>query len=200
MNSTNNNFNSSNENIKGDAHLKTDWETQKIAQLAIVKALQSANPHLVPVGEFGTRITATKNIRIELKRRFPKVKFSIKSESFAGGDAIRVGWTDGPTNEEVEQTTSKYSAGSFDGSQDLYNYENTIWTKAFGDAKYVTESRDYSPEAVQQTLNEIAETFHDGEIPTAEQYKKGELFNTTPSRHCESWQHLLYRAIRTKSL
>lgn len=188
-------------NLNGTPHQKAcEWEAKKLAKQATAKALQSANPHLVPVSNQNhSRVAAAKNIRKELKKAFPTTKFSVTGESFAGGDAIRIHWTDGPATEQVETITNKYKAGHFDGSQDLYEYNDSTWTEAFGDAKYVTTSREYSLEFVTATIKELAGQFHDSELPNAEDYKQGRLYYTTPSRHCDSWQDLIYRAMVKKT-
>jgi hypothetical protein len=58
-------------------------------------------------------------VRAALKKKFPGVKFSVRSETYAGGASIRVGWTDGPTNPMVEAIAKQYAGGDFDGSIDL---------------------------------------------------------------------------------
>jgi hypothetical protein len=98
---------------------------------------------------------AAKNVRIELARAFPGVKFSVKTSRFSGGDSLRVSWTDGPTSGQVDEIVGKYSAGSFDGMQDLYTYERNAWTDAFGDAKYVSVTRNYSAAAVESVLRTL---------------------------------------------
>jgi Large polyvalent protein associated domain 30/Large polyvalent protein associated domain 29 len=84
------------------------------------------------------------NLKTELTREFPGVKFSVKSESYSGGDAIRVHWDFGPTTDEVAKFTDKYSEGHFDGMTDSYDYNHdNVWPDVFGGAKYVTESRHF---------------------------------------------------------
>jgi len=200
QNNQSSSFNS-NAGLTKTANLEVlSYEARRLAKATITKALQTANPHLVPAtGELSTLIVASKNIRIELKKVFPKTKFSVTTDRFAGGDAIRIRWNDGPTTEQVEAISNKYEAGSFDGSQDLYEYKDSAWIEAFGDAKYITTNRDHSPELITATIEEVAAQFHDGELPTAEDYKQGRLFYTSPSRHSESWQHLVSRAMWKKS-
>lgn len=67
-------------------------------------------------------------IKNELKAKFPKVKFSIKSQTYSGGDSLNVRFT--ATKEtigiykEVKSIASKYEAGRFDGMTDMYEYTN----------------------------------------------------------------------------
>lgn len=63
-----------------------------------------------------------KLVRIALKREFPGVKFSVRSDTYAGGASIRIHWTDGPTKPEVEKITRAYAGADFDGSIDLKCY------------------------------------------------------------------------------
>lgn len=130
-------------------------EKKMEARQFAANALKQAFPHLVPVSEKNNSlVAAAKNIRIELARVFPGVKFSVKSERFSMGNAVRVSWTDGPTTAQVEDITGKYDAGSFDGMTDCYNYrKDHAWTDAFGAAKYITFSRDYSSELVQKAID-----------------------------------------------
>lgn len=94
---------------------------------------------------------AAKAIKTELKKAFPTIKFSVKSESFAGGNAVRISWTDGPIIDRVTDITDKYQYGHFDGMNDIYEYSNG--RSDIPQAKYVTTSRSMSETA----KNEIAD-------------------------------------------
>jgi len=165
---------------------QTAYEVKKENRASAAKKLQLENPHLVPVqAGVSARIAATKNIRIELKKAFPKFKFSVTSETFSGGDAIRVSWTDGPTVKQVEAITGKYTAGKFNSYEDLYEYSSNAFTDAFGDAKYVTESRDYSDAFIQAVLNDLKAKYItiDGvEAPTLDDYRNGRCYFNSWSR------------------
>lgn len=66
-----------------------------------------------------------KLVRAALKKSFPSVKFSVRSDSYAGGASIRVFWTDGPTRKDVEAIIKQFEGGGFDGMQDLkYSYSH----------------------------------------------------------------------------
>jgi hypothetical protein len=85
-----------------------------------------------------------KAIKQELKISFPLIKFSVKSESFAGGDAVRISWIDGPASKSVEEITDKYQYGHFNGMEDIYEYSNDV--ENIPQSKYVTTSREISTE------------------------------------------------------
>jgi hypothetical protein len=74
---------------------------------------------------FSTAETA-KMIRVALKAKFPGVKFSIRSKSYAGGSSINVNWIDGPTSKAVEEITDPYQGKGFDGSIDMAYYKDSI--------------------------------------------------------------------------
>lgn len=108
-------------------------------------------------------------------------------------------WSDGVTVAEVETISKKYQGGSFDGMTDCYNYSTDAWNEAFGSAMYVQTSRNYSSDFVTETIAEIGAEWHGENLPTADDYRNGHLFSISPSRHCDTWQHLIYRAIYKKS-
>lgn len=132
------------------------YEAKQAARATAAEALIASFPKLIPVAGGKALTTAAKNIRIELKAAFPGVKFSVRTESFSMGDAIRVSWTDGPTTAMVDAIVDKYQAGSFNGMEDIYEYSRSAWTDAFGDAKYVSTSRERSDKATASALRTLA--------------------------------------------
>lgn len=92
-------------------------------------------------------------IRKELKANFPKTKFEVRSSSFAGGDAVDIRYTDGPTYTDVNTLVSKYQYGSFDGMTDMYEYDNT--NNDLPQAKYVQVQRSMSVETRDRITSEL---------------------------------------------
>lgn len=144
------------------AHMAQDAEKQKQekeaeARKEAKKRLPNLYPYLIPAtNEVRGYVLGAKNLRIELKRVFPEVKFSVRSESYSGGCSINVGWTDGPLTEDVEKISGKYQEGSFDGMTDCYNYDREdVWTDVFGGAKYVMEQRHESPELIKKVAAQM---------------------------------------------
>lgn len=135
--------------------------------------LKAKYPNLTMVEERGDGLTvAAKNIRAELKAAYPDVKFSVRVERFSMGDAIRVGWTDGPNVAQIDAITDKYKAGSFDGQTDSYDYRHSDWKDAFGDAKYISTHRTYSDSLVASAIGRVANKY--GAEPIAvEDYRSG---------------------------
>lgn len=143
------------DNIAINAIQSAKWAAKKTIRAREVEQLAAKFPQLTLVSTMNGNglIAATKNIRTELKAAFPGVKFSVTSSRYSGGDSIRVSWTDGPCADRVEAITKKYQAGSFDGMQDLYTYDDDAFNDAFGDARYVHTTRSYSPK-IEQWINE----------------------------------------------
>lgn len=70
---------------------------------------------------------AAKAIRDELKAAFPGEKFSVRSESFSMGNAVKVNYPGGLLPQDVERLEEiayKYQEGRFDGMTDSYEYSN----------------------------------------------------------------------------
>lgn len=113
------------------------------------KTLPQQYPYLETIASYEKRTgksycqlaVGTQNIKTELKRAFPGVKFSVKRKTFSGGDDINVSWDDGPTTAQVNEIIRKYAIGSFDGMTDCYNYSHSVFTDLFGGSKYVMANR-----------------------------------------------------------
>ena len=123
------------------ANIKADKDNAEKERL-----LQEYPYLIIQDGKISDRVLAAKNIRIELARIFPGHKFSVVSKSFSMGNDINVAWDDGPTDEEVEKIISKYEEGSFNGMEDIYEYNHSVFCDTFGGAKYVSGNRHVSPE------------------------------------------------------
>ncbi len=158
-----------------------DWKAKQAARDSAAKALQAAHPHLIPKGDCRDGlIAAAKNARIELARAFPGVKFSVKTRRFSGGDAMDVSWTDGPNSTQVDAIIDRYAAGSFNGMDDSYTYTHDIWTRAFGDAKYVSGSRSLSAKTIASAIRTVLAKWASdlkpvSELMTVERYMNGDL-------------------------
>lgn len=46
-------------------------------------------------------VETAKLIRKQLARRFPGIKFAVRSKTYSGGSGITVQWTDGPLTKQV---------------------------------------------------------------------------------------------------
>lgn len=148
-----------------------------------VAKLRADYPHLT---QGSGCVVAAKNIRTELKRAFPAVKFSVRTSQYSGGNSIDVTWTDGPAAQQVERITAKYSGGSFDGMTDCYDYKSSPWTEVFGEAKYLHCRRDYSDKTVQSVIRRVCERLGGMDVvPTVEDWRMGRLWQFKQSGGCD---------------
>lgn len=60
-----------------------------------------------------------KLVRAALKKKFPLVKFSVRSDVYSGGASIDIGWLLGPTTKEVDEIGKQFASASFDGMIDM---------------------------------------------------------------------------------
>ncbi|MEQ4664151.1 LPD29 domain-containing protein [Providencia rettgeri] len=119
-----------------------------------------------------------KNIRAELKKNFPKTKFSVRKQYYS---SYHVNWTDGPTVEEVESIINKYETSRFDSYTDYHYSETSPFNVVYGGADYVFTHRDYSDEiialAIKSLIDKYGESYEfDTAIMTVENYHQGILY------------------------
>jgi hypothetical protein len=108
-------------------------------------------------------------IRKDLKEFFPKIKFTVKSDSYAGGDAVRISFIDSPyLTSEVESKLKKYQYGRFNGMEDIYENSNSI--DGLPQVKFIQVQRNKSEEAKALILIEITSKFAGYENLTIESY------------------------------
>jgi tRNA A37 threonylcarbamoyladenosine dehydratase len=75
----------------------------------------------------GAKETA-KKIRKELKKEFPRVKFSVTSKEYSMGSSVYVSKKEGrATKAEVEAVVEKFKSSTFDGMEDYKNSHGYIY-------------------------------------------------------------------------
>jgi hypothetical protein len=98
---------------------------------------------LEEIMKYLTVAETAKLIRAALKAEFPGQKFSVRSDSYAGGASIRVTWTDGPTVAAVEATAKMYEGATFDGMTDMKSYKETPLAGPDGTVEQVHMGADF---------------------------------------------------------
>jgi hypothetical protein len=88
-----------------------------------------------------------KLIRAALKAAFPGVKFSVKSDQYAGGSSIRVKYTDGPVLAEVEAIAKEFvgSVRDYDSDCNITRAVEVDGVRTVYGPDYVFVSQDVSP-------------------------------------------------------
>ncbi len=100
------------------------------------KVLPAKYPHLTTItasGLYSSRC-AIKNIRAELKKHFPAVKFSVRFEHHS---TVNVSWIADIEEEKVETVCNKFKGGYFDGMDDSYHDVKCPFTDVFGRVEYI---------------------------------------------------------------
>ena len=176
--------------------VQVDYQSKQSAKNVIVKAMQSANPDLVQASCEFDCVVAAKNIRKELKKAFPAIKFSVKCNSYSGGNSINIYYIDGFAKAEIESIVKKYQYGRFNSMDDIYEYNDEYWNCAFGGTKYLFVNREYSDEFIVNVLAELKLKCNtiDGEvIPSMEDYRNGKCWNS-------AWNRIINLALTDKSV
>lgn len=96
-------------------------------------ALPGLYPHLI-VNTLDDQAITKKNLVSELKKNFPLIKFSVKKEHYS---TYGITWTDGVTEDEVQEVVRKFEGYKNDESGDFRDPCPSNFNKVFGDFKYV---------------------------------------------------------------
>lgn len=165
-----------------EAAKKQEAANKHAAAVAALKA-DPEHAHLTQTGgnASGGKLVAI-NLRKELKKAFPRVKFSVRSDY----DSVNIRWIDGPTAKQVEDISRKYKAGSFNGMEDIYEYNSNPWGNVFGDCKYIFTRREYSDQFIGQAIDDYVYTWGSEYGASVEDFRKGKLWN----REAENGQPL----------
>lgn len=183
--------------FKAEAAAKADEAARVFADA--MEALRNSpnHKHLTPLADkYDGKLTG-KNIRAHLKKHFPKVRFSVRTER----GSVRVRWSDGPTDSQVDQVANAFKGGSFDGMTDCYSYERSPFTDLFGSFTYVSTTREYSDAmiefAIGATFDKYADNLQGVERPTVAAFRSGALWNvrvSVPGQwRIDDLQTLIYR-------
>jgi len=134
-----------------------------------------------------THALCAKAIRVELKKNFPATKFQVRSDSFAGGNSVRIDYIDGVASSKVEELLSKYQYGHFNGMIDLYECSNS--RKDIPQVKYVQVSRRFSDEVRAKIKRQLVQDFG----------IKNEIDEQEWKRATGYWSEIaIYREVRNK--
>lgn len=100
--------------------------------------------------------TASNNIRLVLKHKFPKQKFSVTTRNY---DTIYIRWTDGPTSGQVKSAVGRFEGKSFDGMTDYEDMVTSDFITVFGCVGYMFFDREMSDTARDSIMQELNARF-----------------------------------------
>lgn len=130
---------------------------------------------------YGVTLAAA-NVRILLKQAFPGVKFSVTCDKYSMGNSLRVSWTDGPDCAAVDAIVGKFSGGSFNSMEDIYEYSSSAFTELFGSAKHTSTQRELGDATISAALVAL---FGDNG-PSVQDYRNSKPWAQVPhGTHCD---------------
>ncbi|QXL99732.1 hypothetical protein AUM97_022245 (plasmid) [Cronobacter sakazakii] len=158
----------------------------------------STNPDyqdlLTKKDEPSTAKLAAKNIRLLLKKHFKGIKFSVRMRDYS---CINVGWTDGPTTEEVDAIISRFQEGRFDGMTDMYEYGNDPFNKVYGGVQYLFTSRECSDALIEEAITRVKSRNKTvvGDDCTVAAFRSGKLWNVGSEYFSHGLQSEIYKEV-----
>jgi hypothetical protein len=99
----------------------------------------------------------SKIVRDILKENFPEIQFSIRISR----SSIKIKWVDGPSVPAVEHLVKQFEGASFDGSNDLKSYHDTVWQgeEVHFSADWVMCTRNMSRTFVEAIVAQFSKHF-----------------------------------------
>lgn len=158
--------------------------------------IRQENRHLEQGNDCWSGKLAAVNIRKELKKAFPKIKFSVRKTHYG---SLNIGWTNGPKTAEVSKITNKYLDGHFNGMEDIYkSNDNNVWPSVFGGAKYIFHNRGHSDAVISQAIQSVWTKWADDEpMPTVEDYHQGRTYSIHLKRAHNDAQQMIWKELQT---
>lgn len=176
---------------------------RRVALAAIAKARQSSagtatathEPsydwgYLIPAeGRHSGGVHAAKNIRLVLKKKFPGVKFSVKSDY----SSCNIKWQDGPTDAAVSEAVAPFDIGYSDSMTDYFTTVATKFSETFGGVQYLFTKRELGAETIKASIKAI----YGDNGPTYEEWQAGRAWrrvanhgNYGPNAYGSDWDWL----------
>lgn len=172
---------------ESNAYVAAATKAKEEEKLAFEKAVEDIKEEYsyLTIDNGEDRNIVQKNMRLLLKKQFPGVKFKVTKDGYSSRN---VSWTDGPTSKEVEAFAFLFQEGRFNGMEDIYEYSESPFNRAFGGCQYVFTRRETSDKLVAKAIDSVWEqygkdAFEGYEKPSLEDYKQGKLGNM----HSNNW-------------
>ena len=137
-----------NEERNAEEKRRQEAENRKFAE-AVAAARRRFNYIPCPKqdGKYLRTGEVSRNLRAVLKHEFPGVKFSVRSNSFSGGDDARVSWVDGPSRAKVEPLVDGFGESVHEPNTDYWDHVTTVISAVCGGFSYTFAEREYSDAA-----------------------------------------------------
>lgn len=142
--------------------------------------------------------TAAK-VRKRLKTEFPGVKFSVRSEEYAGGNSVSITYVNGPALRKVKRIAHAYEGTEFDAMQDLKTcpgYVDPETSERVSGADWVQVHREYTKTALLRAVHAILTKY--GREETVENPREAADIYEPNTRH--SFLMLAYNELAEQDL
>ena len=142
--------------------------------------------------------TAAK-LRKTLKKEFPGIKFSVRSEEYAGGNSVSITYVDGPALRKVKHIAGAYESAAFDAMQDLKTcpgYTDPETGERVSGADWVQVHREYTKAVVLRAVRAILTKY--GRDETVENPREAADIYEPGARH--SFLMLAYNELAEQDL
>ncbi len=141
-------------------------ELEKQAHAKALQELATQFPQLKRAEDrhAGGKLAAV-NMRILLKEKFKGVKFSVTSDY----NSVRVSWTGGPTDKEVNDVIGRFDIGAADTQSDYFYTVSTAFSELFGGVQYLNTSRTLGDAEIQAALTDL----YGEDAPTVQDWRNG---------------------------
>lgn len=102
--------------------------------------------------QYLTVTETAKLVRKALKEAFPGTKFSVRCSQYAGGASMNIGWTDGPSVDQVKAIAGRFEGSYFDG---MIDYKGSIYAEMNGEpvqfgGDFIFYQRECTPECLAE--------------------------------------------------
>jgi hypothetical protein len=95
-------------------------------------------------------VEVAKEIRKELKKHFPTIKFTVRTSNYTGGSSIIIKWVDGVTENQVKKVVNKFRGADYDLVYDVKTYLNNNIL-----VDYILTYREITPQNIINIANLI---------------------------------------------
>lgn len=102
----------------------------------------------------------SQNLRAMLKRKFPNVRFSVRSSRFSGGDSCKVSYTNGPALAKVSEVVDMFQTHHQDFTGDYWDYDPSAFNKEFGGFSYTHTDRHITDEMRKKVFDILRQKHH----------------------------------------
>ncbi|AZS26280.1 LPD29 domain-containing protein [Vibrio anguillarum] len=132
------------------------------------------NAHLIQLNDKHSSMTdVAKNVRLDLKKHFKGVKFSVRCHRCS----IVVNWTDGATEKQVKKVVDRYHSAHFNGMEDIQEQNYTAFHSVFGSVDYMRYNRECSETSIKAVIASLCEEKQEARELSYQAFSKGEYHN-----------------------